>query len=192
MTSYPPFALDHLLRMTDDTGIIQHALFAVPDPVHGYSVDDQARALMVSVAYARLAGDLRSPRCAFTYLSFLGFSANQDGSFHNFLSFDRRWLDDRGSGDSQGRVWWALAQSARHGRESGFAAAAAKLFENSIAAAYRLQSPRSWANTVFGLYHRLHTVESADQLALLHELAGRLVSRYEEVSGPEWGWFEPQ
>ena len=192
MTSYPPVALDHLLRMTDDTGIIQHALFAVPDPVHGYSVDDQARALMVAVAHARVDGDARSPRCAFTYLSFLRLAANQDGSFHNFLSFDRRWLDDRGSDDSQGRVWWALAQSARYGREPGFAAAAAKLFETSIAAAYRLQSPRAWANTIFGLYHRQQTSALAGQLALLHDLAGRLVSRYEAVSVPEWQWFEPR
>ena len=192
MTSYPPIALDHLLRMTDDTGIIQHALFAVPDPVHGYSVDDQARALTVSVAHARLAGDRRSPRCAFTYLSFLRFAANPDHSFHNFLSFDRRWLDDRGSDDSQGRVWWALAHAARFGREPGFADAAAKLFETSIAAASRLQSPRSWANAVFGLYHRQRTLASAEQLALMHELAGRLVTRYETESGPAWRWFEPR
>ncbi|HEY8283270.1 MAG TPA: glycosyltransferase [Chloroflexota bacterium] len=191
MTSYTPLVLEHLLRMTDDTGIIQHALFAVPDPVHGYSVDDQARALMVAVAYARLAGGLPSPRCAFTYLSFLRFAANQDGSFHNFLSFDRHWLDERGSDDSQGRVWWALAHAARHGREPGLAAAAAKLFETSIVAASRLQAPRAWANTLFGLYHRLKAGEDAE-LLLLHDLAGRLVSRFEAVSDPAWRWFEPQ
>ncbi len=99
MRAYPPLNLEHLQRMTDDTGIIQHALFSVPDPVHGYSVDDQARALMAAVNHTRLTEKTTSPRVAYTYMSFLRFAANPDGSFHNFLSFDRRWLDDRGSDD---------------------------------------------------------------------------------------------
>ncbi|HVA92576.1 MAG TPA: hypothetical protein VNL71_22370 [Chloroflexota bacterium] len=191
MPAYPPLSLDHLQRMTDDTGIIQHAFFAVPDPVHGYSVDDQARALMATVSHARLTGQARSPRSSFTYLSFLRLAANPDGSFHNFLSFDRRWLDDRGSDDSQGRVWWALAHAARYGVESGLSTAAAKLFDTTISAADRLGSPRSWANTIFGLYHRQKTAEYPSHAALLHELAGRLVALYESASDSDWLWFEP-
>src|SRR5579871_5390782 len=126
MPHYAPLRLDHLERMTDCTGIMQHALYAVPDPIHGYSVDDQARALMVSLAHARLSGAQHPPRLAYTYLSFLRLAATADG-FHNFLSYSRQWLDERGTADAQGRVWWALAYAARFGLEPGFSAAAADL-----------------------------------------------------------------
>ncbi len=88
-------------------------------------------------------------------------------------------------------MWWALAHAARFAAEPGMASAAAKLFDATIGSAARIESPRSLANTLFGLYHRRKTVECPGHLALIHDLAGRLATLYEGASDVEWRWFEP-
>ncbi len=187
---YPPARLDHLERMTDYTGIIQHALHTVPDPTHGYAIDDQARALIVALAHARLSGQQRAPRAAYTYLSYLRLAASPDGSFRNFLSYSRHWLDERGSQDAQGRVLWALGYATRYGLERGLAGAAEDLFAEGIAQAPLLSAPRSWAFVLFGLYHRMQAAQDDTLLAMARDLAGRLVALYEATAAPDWRWFE--
>jgi hypothetical protein len=189
--AYPALHLDHLERMTDCTGITQHALHALPDPTHGYSVDDQARALIVALAHANLSGRQRAPRAAYTYLAYLRLAANPDGSFHNFLSYGRQWLDERGSGDAQGRVLWALGYAMRYGLEDGLIGAAGEIFAAAIRATPALGAPRSWSFALFGLYHRLQTGPDSELLALVHDLAGRLVTCYEATASSDWRWFEP-
>ena len=175
--------------MTDGTGLVQHALYSVPDPVHGYSVDDQARALMVCVAHAHLSG-APLPREAYIYLSYIRYAARKDGTFHNFLGYDRRWLDDRGSDDAQGRVLWALAHAARYSPEPRFAGAAAYLFASSQPVISILAYPRSWAFTIFALSHRVHNPGGEVLLKQARELADRLVERFDAEASPEWRWFE--
>src|SRR5579875_1655567 len=157
-TPYLPFRLDHLSRMTDDTGVMQHAVYSVPDRCHGYSVDDQARALMVLVAHARRAQQPLA-RAAYTYLAYLRYAATEDGGFHNFLGYDRRWLDVKGSDDAHGRVLWARAHAARFAPDQGVAAAAAQLFERGRQGIGRLGFPRSWAFALFALYHRWQSTQ---------------------------------
>jgi hypothetical protein len=187
---YPPVRLDHLHRMTDSTGIIQHGYHAVPDPTFGYSIDDQARALIVILGHARLAGLAQTPRAAFTYLSYLRYAAQPDGTFHNFLSYDRRWLDEYGSDDAQGRALWSLAYTARFGGEQGLARAAAALFQHGLRQVHALTSPRAWAFALVALYHRLHVQPDGELMTLVHTLAGRIVTCFDGTADAQWRWFE--
>ena len=189
---YPPLRLDHLERLTDDTGIIQHALHSVPDPRFGYSIDDQARALIVSLAHARLSGSQRTPRAAYTYLSYLRLAANPDGTFHNFLSYGRQWRDEIGSQDSYGRALWALAYATRYGLDRGLAGAALELFDDAIGHAGEMDAPRTWAFTLFALSHRLAVEPDGALLVLARTLADRLVACYDAHAAPEWRWFEDE
>ncbi|HZS88165.1 MAG TPA: hypothetical protein VFE42_11835 [Chloroflexota bacterium] len=189
-TAFPALRLDHLQRLTDETGVMQHALYSVPDPLHGYSIDDQARALIAVLAHARLAGDALPPPAAYTYLSYLRYAAMGEGRFHNFLSYSRRWLDDGSGEDARGRALWALGYAARHGLEQGLREAAASLFADALVAVRSLGAPRAWAFSIFGLYHYLQQSREPAPLSLLRELAGRLVDRYERTAAPDWPWFE--
>src|SRR4030042_110866 len=104
----PPLKLDHLQNMTDETGMFQHALFTVPNYSHGYSTDDNARALLISILLDEL-GSSESLGLASRYLAFLGFAFNaQTKRFRNFMDYQRNWLEDSGSDDSHGRALWAL------------------------------------------------------------------------------------
>jgi hypothetical protein len=189
---YPPLHLDHLERLTDCTGIIQHALHSVPDPTHGYSIDDQARALIVLLAHANLTGAKHPPRLAYTYMSFLKHAANPDGTFHNFLSYGRQWLDEQGSEDSHGRALWSLGYATRYGLERGMIGAAGDLFDVGKAHIEKLQWSRSWAFSLFGIYHRLKAAPDDDLLTLTRTLAEKLVDCYDTVSSPDWLWFEDE
>jgi len=177
--------------MTDSTGIMQHAYYAVPDRNHGYSVDDQARALIACLAHARFTGRQHAPAAAYTYMAFLRHAMNPDGSFHNFLSFDLRWLDDRGSEDAQGRVLWALGYAFRFGLDDGLIAAASEMFESALPFTRTLRSPRSWSFALFGMYHRLRAAEDGLTLALVHDLAQCLLMQLEAATTADWRWFEP-
>jgi hypothetical protein len=186
-----PFRADHLYRMTDHIGIVQHAFYAVPDRKHGYSVDDQARALIACLAQAGCLGQSHAPVAAYTYLSYLHHAMNPDGSFHNFLSFDGRWLDDRGSEDAQGRVLWALGYAVRFGLDDGLIAAAGELFDQALPFTRTLRSLRSCSFALFGLYHRLRVAADDAMLNMAHDLARCLVVNLEATTTADWPWFEP-
>jgi hypothetical protein len=189
-TDFPALRLDHLERLTDGTGIMQHALYSVPDPLHGYSVDDQARALIAVLAHARLAGAAQPPPRAYTYLAYLRYAAMSEGRFHNFLSYDRQWLDDGGGEDARGRALWALGYAARHGLDQGLRDAAATLLVDGLVAMRSLRAPRAWAFTIFGLYHYLKYRPEPALQSLLCDLANRLATCYERTAAPDWPWFE--
>jgi len=187
---YPPLRLDHLERLTDSTGVLQHALHAVPDPRHGYSIDDQARALIVVLAHAGVSGLQRAPRAAYTYLSYIGFAETPHGSFHNFLSYNRTWLDEHASADAHGRALWALGYASRFGIDRGLADAASDLFDQAAAGVSLSPWIRPWAFTIFGLYHRIQARPDASLSGLLQTLANQLVGRFDATAGPTWRWFE--
>ncbi len=107
---YPEISLDHLEVLTDHTGVIQHAIFSIPNRRTGYTTDDNSRALIVAVRHYDLSRSRRALRLVSNYLSFLHYAQLPNGKFHNFMSFDQTWLDGEGSEDCQGRVLWALAQ----------------------------------------------------------------------------------
>jgi glycosyltransferase involved in cell wall biosynthesis len=194
-TGLPELNTAHLLDMTDDTGMLQHAIFSVPNTSEGYTTDDNARALIVSntlAETARYSGGDDYTKLSRRYLAFLwlAFSANT-GRFRNFLSYDRRWLEDVGSEDSHGRALWALGTVLGHSQNAGLRGATGRLFEAAMPAALTFGSPRAWAFSILGMQAYLdwfpgdRAVQGARST-----LANRLLDLYERSSSTNWQWFE--
>src|SRR5439155_2071828 len=146
----PDWRLDHLLRLTDSTGIFQHATYTIPNFAEGYCTDDNARALLLTVLLEELGqGGPQVHRLATTYAAFLQAAFDRvRGRFRNFLGFDRRWLETVGSEDSHGRALWALGACVGRSRWPDLPSWAASHFELVLPALLETSSPRTW---VFGL-----------------------------------------
>jgi glycosyltransferase involved in cell wall biosynthesis len=188
----PVLSLVALSGMTDDTGLFQHAVRAVPDRSHGYCIDDNARALLlVSSLPAREAGP-RGETLAQVYAAFVQHGFNLDsGRFRNFLGFDRRWLEPVGSEDSHGRTLWALGQVCRTDPSPARRLWARDLFGLALPAVEGFTSPRAWAFALLGL-DALFASGAGDDFALQLRLrlASRLVGLLRQVETDDWVWFE--
>ena len=186
----PQMRLGHFLSMCDDTGLFQHAVYSVPDRSHGYCVDDNARALLLACV---LNGEQSLPEVQpGRFAAFLQHAWNADaGRFRNFMSFDRRWLEDIGSEDSHGRALWALGVCARSDATASRRCWAAALFAKAAPIVETFQSPRAWAFTLLGLEaFSTGGAQDARTVELLHRLAGRLMSILSAVETADWVWFE--
>src|SRR6202521_3952466 len=166
----PPLNLNHLNRLTDDTGMLQHSIFTIPKYSEGYATDDNARALIFTVLLEQMEkeqtekepqdqiGQLDSQisNSAGLYLSFLEHAFNPaKGRFKNFLRYDRRWNESVGSEDSHGRALWGLGTVLGRSKDLGLRGAAGRLFEFSLPAVLEFSSPRAWAYTVLGIQEYL-------------------------------------
>jgi len=185
----------HMLNMTDDTGILQHAIFSVPNASEGYTTDDNARALIVSVLldeYPAHAGTKDYPNLSHRYLAFLWLAFNPDmGRFRNFLSYDRKWLEDTGSEDSHGRALWSLGKVLGCSRNAGLRGAAGRLFEAAVPAALTFTSPRAWAFCILGMQAYLDWFPGDRAIqGARNTLANRLLDIYERSHSETWKWFE--
>jgi hypothetical protein len=189
----PAVNLDHLLRLTDDTGIFQHALFTVPKLAEGYTTDDNARALIVAIQLEQLGATpcLDNGRLAAKYLAFLNLAFNRKtGRFRNFLSYRKTWLD-HGSEDSHGRALWALGTVIGRSRDPGLRAAAGHIFELALPALASLTSPRAWAFALLGVQEYLVGFPGDRDVArLADQLTQRLLQRYDDARSGAWKWFE--
>jgi glycosyltransferase involved in cell wall biosynthesis len=191
----PTLNTAHLLSMTDDTGMLQHAIFSVPNTREGYTTDDNARALIVSTLLDERAMLGRSDehlKLSRRYLAFLWFAFNSDsGRFRNFLGYDRQWLEAAGSEDSHGRALWALGTVLGHSQYAGLRGAAGRLFEAAMPVTLTFSSPRAWAFSVLGMQAYLDWFpgDRAVQGAR-NTLANQLLSIYERSRTPTWQWFE--
>ncbi len=189
----PELKLDHLFRMSDSTGIFQHASFTVPNFAEGYCTDDNARALVLALMLQRLGHD--SPQLAMhaaTYAAFLNHAFDRKrGRFRNFMGFDRRWLEDVGSEDCQGHALWALGLCVAQAGEGSFQMLAAELFEQALPVAAEFASPRAWAFTLVGIDEYLRRL-SGDRRAnqIRESLTAKLMQRYADAATDEWHWFE--
>jgi glycosyltransferase involved in cell wall biosynthesis len=187
----PPLKIDHLRAMTDETGILQHALFTVPNYSHGYTTDDNSRALLVSILLDEL-GNSESVGFASRYLAFLGFAFNaQNKRFRNIMDYQRKWSEDVGSDDSHGRALWALGTVLSHSTTPSFNSMAGWLFEQALPSILATTSPRAWAFALIGISEYSQKY-SGDRKALqvTEELAGRLLKLYKSNRLEEWRWFE--
>jgi glycosyltransferase involved in cell wall biosynthesis len=187
----PPLKIDHLRVMTDETGILQHALFTVPNYSHGYTTDDNARALLVSILLDEL-GNSESVGLASRYLAFLGYAFNtQNKRFRNIMDYQRKWSEDVGSDDSHGRALWALGTVLSHSTIPSFNSMAGWLFEQALPSILATTSPRAWAFALIGISEYSQKY-SGDRKALqvTEELAGRLLKLYKSNRLEEWRWFE--
>jgi hypothetical protein len=185
----PEFKLDHLCRMTDSTGLFQHALFSVPNFAEGYSIDDNARGLILTVLLEELGEESAGVRSlATTYAAFLNHAFNRENKrFRNFLSFDRRWLEEQGSEDSHGRALWALGTCVGRSRRRSFQLWAGQLFNRALGAVEKFTAPRAWAFCLLGIDEYLRRL-SGDRVAtqLREVLTSRLMERF---AGAEEDWF---
>lgn len=185
---------EHVLRLSDSTGIFQHAVHALPNFQEGYCTDDNARALLLAVLLEQ-TGDL-SPemrRAASAYAAFLNHAfVPEAGRFHNFMSFDRRWLDEVGSDDSLGRTLWVLGACVGRTSDRLLQGWAVNLFERALPAIIDTTSPRSWAFTLVGIHEYFRRL-SGDRLAnqIRQDLSSRLVDMYRKNESKQWPWFEP-
>jgi glycosyltransferase involved in cell wall biosynthesis len=189
----PEVKLDHLRNLSDSTGIFQHAIYTLADLTHGYCIDDNARALICTVLLEELEVDrpeLR--RLAKTYASFLQYAFDPAiRRFHNFMSFDRQWLDAHGSEDSHGRALWALGTCVGRSKHQDLQAWAAQLFEKALPPILEMSSPRAWSFALLGIYEYFRRL-SGDRMAdnAREILTDKLIGLYDSISTPDWPWFE--
>lgn len=188
----PEMQLEHFHSMCDNTGLFQHAIHSVPDRHHGYCVDDNARALLLACAL-NAPGEERLPEATTArFASFVQHAFNPDTlRFRNFMSFDRRWLEDRGSEDSHGRTLWALGECLRNDASTSRRRWAQDLFDRALPVVENFSSPRAWAFTLLGLHARLAaSPEDPVSRKLQHNLAARLMNILAKVETCDRAWFE--
>jgi glycosyltransferase involved in cell wall biosynthesis len=187
----PPVKLDHLRRMTDQTGMLQHALFTVPNYSEGYATDDNARALMVS-ALLEEVGHPEAFDLASRYLAFVWYAFNiETKRFRNFMDYQRRWLEKSGSEDSHGRTLWALGTLLGRSNAAALQSLAGRLFEQALPAIVDTTSPRAWAFALLGIHEYLRRFEGDRGVGgVREELSGRLLKLYQRQQARDWHWYE--
>jgi glycosyltransferase involved in cell wall biosynthesis len=187
----PPFSLTHINRLTDDTGIIQHAKFGIPNLKEGYCLDDNARALLMVLMAFRQMKDARALELSPIYLSYIHYMQNANGTFKNFLSFSRNYMDEVGSEDSFGRTIWALGYLMGNAPNDAYYQTGKLIFFNAAPNFENLKSIRSIANTMIGISYYLKSNPSDDAMTeRLRSLANVLMNHYNENETQDWKWFE--
>jgi glycosyltransferase involved in cell wall biosynthesis len=204
----PELKFDHLNALTDDTGVLQHAIFTIPNRGEGHTTDDNARALIFAVMLEGLAGannlasannkderaktNLLAADFSARYLAFLEHAFNpSNGRFRNFLGYDRQWNEPIGSEDCHGRALWSLGTVLGRSSNQGLRSAAGRLFEFSLPAAVEFYSPRASAYTLLGIQEYLNSYPGdRDAQKIRSVLSRRLFEMYESVRRPDWKWFE--
>jgi glycosyltransferase involved in cell wall biosynthesis len=208
LNQLPGSKLNHFNRLTDDTGMLQHAIFTIPNYSEGYTTDDNARALSFTVMLEQrskeqlgrpdsviadlVTRDLATPDSSFRYLAFLEHAFNPaKGRFRNFLGYDRQWSETEGSEDCHGRALWGLGTVLGRSRDQGLRCAAGRLFEFSLPAALEFSSPRGWAYALLGIQEYLDSYPGdRDAQQVRSALSRRLLEMYDSIRSPDWKWFE--
>lgn len=189
--AFPELKLDHLVRMTDCTGIIQHAVYSLPARPSGYTTDDNARALIVALKLHECTRDERTLLLAERYLGFLNYAQTPEGKYRNFVDYARNFLEEEGSEDAFGRATWACGYLLASHPNWRLAANARRLLEASLPWVPELRAPRAQAYALMGLYHALEADPGDGRMhALVGRLADSLLARYRRTAGPGWYWFE--
>lgn len=189
----PELRLDHLLNMTDSTGIFQHANITIPNFEHGYCTDDNARALILTVLLEELGND--SPdvlRAATSYAAFVNAAFNEkQGRFRNFMTLDRRWLEEFGSDDCFGRSLWALGTCVGRSRRTDFQYWSVEMFTRTLPLVVELVSPRAWAFALLGIHEYFRRLSGDRRVDQVREtLMTRLIDLHERHAADNWHWFE--
>lgn len=192
MLNHNEIILNHLDRMTDSTGLIQHAIYCLPRRESGYTTDDNARALRLCVRLWSQHPEEPMLKRVSTYLSFLEYARGIGRGFHNFLGYDRRWLDAEGCGDCQGQAVRALADVLASKLSDSCRALARELIEGVLPELADLRSLRAQAYIILAWGH-LRSAEVKDiepMESIAWSAAKRLVECYSRTVRPEWQWFE--
>jgi glycosyltransferase involved in cell wall biosynthesis len=190
-SSLPELRLDHLLRMTDDTGIIQHATYSIPARRSGYCVDDNARALIVAVEAHRLNSSAETEALVTTYLGYILCSQEADGNFVNFMSYERVLEENPPSDDCVGRAIWALGVTANLAEDEGHRLLAREMLIRALPHVCAL-GPRGTALTILGLVELLRADSGLTEArGMLDACVTKLRRCYRDNATDDWRWFEP-
>jgi len=193
-TELPVLKLDHLKQLTDDVGLLQHAVGSVPNYWEGYTTDDNARGLILGGLLEELGSQWVASANGMPnrYMAFLWYAFNPKvGRFRNFLGYDRRWKEEVGSEDSHGRALWALATVLGRSRQQGLRWAADRLFELALPAAHHFRDLRPAAYTLIGIHEYLRRYRGDRAVQHVRSvLAERLFEAYERTSSDQWPWFD--
>ncbi len=190
----PELTLDHVERLTDSTGIFQHAIYAMPDFAEGYCVDDNARALLLMVLLESSGHDtLVRRRLATTYAAFMQYAFDDnDRRFRNFMNFDRQWRDEPGSDDCFGRCLWVLGTCLGRSKHRSFQTWAAGLFLQALPGLEGVNSPRAMAFGLIGVQEYLNHLGGDRKVSAVSDaLTRKLIRLYDQQSEADWPWFEP-
>jgi len=190
----PAIKLDHLYRMTDHTGMVEHAVFVVPNYPEGYSTDDNARALIVTTLLEEIGihAPANSADLASRYLAFLWHAYDPATKrFRNSLTYECQWHETEHSEDSHGRALWGLGTVLVRSENAGLRGAAGRMFELAVPTAVEFKSPRACAFALLGVQEYLDSFPG-DRAALSASdaLANRLLSSYRSHRTEDWKWFE--
>ena len=186
----PELSLDHLEKLTDDTGLYQHANFTIPNREYGYCTDDNARAVILMTKHYAQYSEPQALRLLDTYFSFIIHSQNSDGTVRNFMNFDRSWFKDEPLHDAFGRVLWAFGTVMAQPPSPAYLSIAKSCFDKSIELIQK-QLPRGMAYSIIGMCDYLQQFPGASDIKRQLELtADGLIVQYEENNYPDWEWFE--
>ena len=189
----PALKLDHLLKMSDHTGIFQHAIYNVPNYHEGYCTDDNARAFIFTVLLQKMTEPQPEiERLESSYLAFLWYAFDANTSrFRNFMNHHRQWIERAGSEDSHARALWAVGTALGRSHNEGHRNLCALLFQRGLPPVARFSSPRAWAFALIAIHEYLRTFSGDRVVSQMRDLlAGQLVGLYRANSSPAWQWFE--
>ena len=190
----PEIKLDHLKAFTDDTGILQHANYTIPNRTHGYCTDDNARALLVAAMgqkYLPTNGwglDFLSGH----YLGFLLYAFNEKKErFRNFMTYSRQWTEEIGSEDAHGRAIWSLGKAVAFLQNPGHLAMSTTLFNKALRSVEGFHSPRAIAFSLVGIHAYLDIFSGDSDVRRIREvLADKLFDQFKNNATDGWPWLE--
>jgi uncharacterized protein YyaL (SSP411 family) len=187
----PPLKIDYLKAFTDDTGVFQHAKFCIPKRSEGYTTDDNARALIAAVKYHRLLMDEDTNDLVKVYLAFLNHMQKPDGNFHNYLGYDRNFLDIDGSPDAAGRTLWACGCTLNSQIPQDMRLVAKDIFDRGLPWVFKTVSLRFNSATIAGLYEYDQAYPDKNLKETAKKLGRTLLQHYHDQNKSDWHWFEP-
>jgi glycosyltransferase involved in cell wall biosynthesis len=186
----PEPSLEHLIKLTDDTGLYQHAKFTIPNREHGYCTDDNARGVIAMTRYYAQYPEPKALKLLDTYLSFIMHSQNSDGTVRNMMNFERTWFKKEAQSDAFGRVLWAFGTVMAQPPAPAYLSVIKDCFDKSVEHIQR-QLPKGMAYSILGMCDYLKQFPGASEIKRQLEMAADgLVTQYEESRYPDWQWFE--
>lgn len=161
----------------------------MPNRLEGYCTDDNARALVVAVKHYNLFGDALSLDLIRTYMAYTFHSQNEDGTMHNFMDYQRNFLDTIGADDVLGRTLWACGYTiSSNNIPYGIRDAAQTVFNNGLRHAIKFSATRPIAYSLLGLYYCRNNLRHTHDK--IERLANKMLNRYRKSKDPDWEWFE--